>query len=577
MNPISGVPTSGHTSPPLAAAQHSPSRTSAPSSSLYPPVGNYGSKPDLQYGAVDAANKQNAIGHEAQSGSITVPSTGNVDGAPAKPKQQRRRKAASDAPPTEGKNGVESKIKRPRKPRDPDAPPPKKRVKKDDKQLTATSSIPHGEGVPSSSIYPPMPSSTSASSPTLPRAIESKDVSKGYGSPSDSFRAPTRPASSGQRYDPVRGTSVDITTADRTHSGSYTPSGLKSPARTAPSIAISSLVSPSSPSSNISPYQPRSVPSSAHGPTTNGASHSIKPSPTSYPNGLDGTANLEIAPSKKMPEPQRKLSPKTSKTKDVAPPPLPGSALPPLTNADFGKPSNRERKYEDVPNDCIVIDVPMKSNGTGGSYVNFLKEVENKYGFDVAHPRVAEHRRRMKEVAAAGAALESVPGSADEMNLDNSEGESDVEMGGQNEGSNSESTKRKRRVNERYDLEDDFIDDSEMIWQDQALASRDGYFVWSGPLVQEGEKPTIERADGTVKRGGRGGRGTGRGGTTRGDGTGRTRGTRGGGPGSRGGTTVRKPRVTKAERAKMESEKVEREKMAATAAKPTMYPGTVMS
>ena len=69
------------------------------------------------------------------------------------------------------------------------------------------------------------------------------------------------------------------------------------------------------------------------------------------------------------------------------------------------------------------------------------------------------------------------------------------------------------------------------------------------------------RADGTIKRG----RGRGRGGTTRGDASGRGRG-RGGGPGSRGGTTVRKPRVTKADRALMEQEKIEREKMGATLA-----------
>lgn len=69
------------------------------------------------------------------------------------------------------------------------------------------------------------------------------------------------------------------------------------------------------------------------------------------------------------------------------------------------------------------------------------------------------------------------------------------------------------------------------------------------------------RADGTIKRG----RGRGRGGTTRGDTSGRGRG-RGGGPGSRGGTTVRKPRVTKADRALMEQEKHEREKMAANMA-----------
>jgi hypothetical protein len=72
---------------------------------------------------------------------------------------------------------------------------------------------------------------------------------------------------------------------------------------------------------------------------------------------------------------------------------------------------------------------------------------------------------------------------------------------------------------------------------------------------------TLNRADGSVRRG----RGRGRGGTARGDATGKGRG-RGGGPGSRGGSTVRKPRVTKADRAMMEQEKKERESLAATIA-----------
>ena len=70
------------------------------------------------------------------------------------------------------------------------------------------------------------------------------------------------------------------------------------------------------------------------------------------------------------------------------------------------------------------------------------------------------------------------------------------------------------------------------------------------------------RADGTVRRG----RGRGRGGSTRGETSGRGRG-RGGGPGSRGGSTVRKPRVTKADRAAMEQEKIAREKMGEAIAK----------
>jgi len=87
----------------------------------------------------------------------------------------------------------------------------------------------------------------------------------------------------------------------------------------------------------------------------------------------------------------------------------------------------------------------------------------------------------------------------------------------------------------------------------------------------------LRRADGTVKRGrgrgrgggvgARGGRGAASAGTNSEAGGGR-----GGGPGSRGGTTTRKPRITKADRAMMEKEKANREKMATLAAKPPGYP-----
>jgi hypothetical protein len=51
---------------------------------------------------------------------------------------------------------------------------------------------------------------------------------------------------------------------------------------------------------------------------------------------------------------------------------------------------------------------------------------------------------------------------------------------------------RKKKI-EGYDREDPFIDDSEMAWQEHAAASKDGFFVYSGPLVPEGEKVSIEK------------------------------------------------------------------------------------
>lgn len=298
----------------------------------------------------------------------------------------------------------------------------------------------------------------------------------------------------------------------------------------------------------------------------------------------------------------------------------------------------------------MVLYVPL--NGEVNKVVNFARMAEEQYGFDALYPRLAAQRERLARVAAAGAALENANKaannagrsgsggqSADDMSVDGTDGEgegggdcSNVEMGGMGstgEGAKPTQPKKRKMKEDQYNKEDPFIDDSELAWEEQAAASKDGFFVYSGPLVPEGEKPTIERyvyllfeypllftssvpnlpstalqpsslppafphfpppspplppqpfpqplilpnrADGTVKRG----RGRGRGSTasTRGSGAGRGGATGGGTTGTRGNTATRKPRVTKAARALMDQEMREREKMAVLAAKPMGYAGT---
>lgn len=217
--------------------------------------------------------------------------------------------------------------------------------------------------------------------------------------------------------------------------------------------------------------------------------------------------------------------------------------------------------------------------------ISFARLAEEKYGFAALHPRIAAQKERLARVAAASAALEkdekggSARESAEEdlsVDIDrDSDPDGDISMGGvgltaPEEPTDGKKKRRKKKV-EEYDRDDPFVDDTELVWQEQAAASKDGFFVYSGPLVAEGEKAQVERcvlivfldlirsnktsrADGTIKRG-RGGRG--RGGAR----------TRGGhahvpitpnvpvsaetglplrGPGSRGGSMARKPRTNKA-------------------------------
>ncbi|OBT49776.1 hypothetical protein VE04_09600, partial [Pseudogymnoascus sp. 24MN13] len=80
---------------------------------------------------------------------------------------------------------------------------------------------------------------------------------------------------------------------------------------------------------------------------------------------------------------------------------------------------------------------------------------------------------------------------------DNEGDNSNVEMGGVSDGrtgtdAGTKVVKKRKMKEDDYDKEDDFVDDSDLLWEEQAAASVDGFFVYSGPLVPDGEKPTLE-------------------------------------------------------------------------------------
>lgn len=292
--------------------------------------------------------------------------------------------------------------------------------------------------------------------------------------------------------------------------------------------------------------------------TTN---HVKKPSPN---------ASTAVSSSSHSPKPAR------PKETQVAIPS--GSGL--LSGSIFGGGIDSTGPEKTAP--TVVLNVPLTGDN---QYVNFTRLAEERYGFNALHPRLAAQRERLARVAAAGAALENAnktggnSGSGDEMSVDLSDGEADnsnVEMGGVNDGERIQKSgeetgeagvvkkPRKRTMKEdMYDKEDDFIDDTEMIWEEQAAASKDGFFVYSGPLVPPGQEPQVERADGLPKRGRATGRG--RGGAARGA----TRAAANPKEGAK--APARKPRVTKAAKEQIEKEKAQKENsLAVLASKPAL-------
>ncbi|KAI1186784.1 hypothetical protein F5B17DRAFT_402462 [Nemania serpens] len=294
------------------------------------------------------------------------------------------------------------------------------------------------------------------------------------------------------------------------------------------------------------PKPPTAEPKKSTAPLSTLAAAKIEIRPTSIT--TIGAAGAKRAASKNYSA--TSSSPRIHPDKDALEP-LPGRSI-----LDFG----RAEPGSELVVPSIVLNIPL--NGETNKYINFMRMAEEQYGWEALHPRQAEHKARKARIAAASAALAQNDSSreGDEMSVDESDNEdSNIEMGGTSgpdKAVDGKPAKKKRHFKEdQYDRDDDFVDDSELLWEEQAAASRDGFFVYSGPLIREVEKPEPGRGDGLPKRGrgSRGGRGGSRGAAT---GTGRGRG--GGGPGSRGGIT-RKPRMTKADRAQMDREKAERE------------------
>ncbi|KAH7063519.1 hypothetical protein B0J12DRAFT_562326 [Macrophomina phaseolina] len=557
---------------------------------------------------------------------------------PAPKKPRKKKEPAANA----NTNGDEKPKRAPRTraPKDPNAPPPQRKKRKTaaETAAAAAASAPAPTSAPEEKPAPLLPQQQTSASrqpkitdlvgtiPAAPSPSIASSKPEPFANPAIAHvvaatHSNSRPASSGQLYDPIRSSTVPVT--QNNHSSSIPP--VSPPARiinrASASPSINSLIDPPSatnqthlaqqnrfqppvsvtstpaspapappkpnpfgppseaaqaskpppmtatPMEGIEQPQPQSQPPSL--PQSQSQSQSApQPAPASAP--LPATKKVESTTTSAAPTPP--MPQKSTKPKEAAPPPLPGgSGL--LSGMPFGGPPPSKSSSGEGTNIWLTFPLKGQTNVT----INFAREVEKKYGFAALHPRVAAARERRRQMAAATAALERGSGaaSADDMSVDLSEPESNVEMGGMDDDLTQEGKKRQRKKKvEDYDKDDDFIDDTELAWEQSALMAKDGFFVYSGPLITEGEKPTVERSDGTVARGR--GRGRGRGNATRGDAAAaRSRG--GGGRGSRGGMTTRKPRVTKADRAMMEAEKIEREKMAATlAAKPMApFPGTV--
>lgn len=515
------------------------------------------------------------------------------DDVPVKPPRKPRKKKEVDpnAPPAPGKE------KKPRKPRasagTAAVATSRKRIKTETEQpatVISQNSLQTND-LSASRLVQPVPFAPESKPPvsheaakTTQNSFSNQNVAMTPQAPSPTIprQQVAPPPRSRNIFDPVRGierSSEPVPTITYPPLNETPP---RQPVRPSASPSISSIIN----HPDVKPpppltYQPASRNSVRQTPTeetitVNGTTSTLI--------NLDGSSSSEAPP--KTSTPPDKTAPeaetKQKRAKEQPPPVAAGSGL--LNSTFFGGDSSTGRAEAGGKGVSIVLQIDLKDENY--KVFNFAKLAEEKYGFAAVYPRQAAQRERLAKVAAAGAALEKLAPSAkrgemsigesgdEDLSADidrDSDNDGDIAMTGvngtnENSGTDGPMKKQRKKRKDEYDAEDPFVDDSEMLWETQAATSKDGFFVYMGPLVPEGEKTTVERAEGTTTKRGRGrGRGGGpgsRGGRGGASAAGGENSTRGGGPGSRGGGITRKPRITKAERAQREMEKKQREQNA---------------
>ncbi|GAM84925.1 hypothetical protein ANO11243_029270 [Dothideomycetidae sp. 11243] len=537
------------------------------------------------------------------------------------------------SPPTE-------KIKRPRKKKDPSAEDSKDEVPKEKKPRKPRVSNPDGSAASrkrqkAQESLAPTTASHAHAAGRQPTLSELMDASRQAAKPTLAslmapavksetslhvpLTAPPRPISSGQRYDPIRGLTMDGPSSGPNPSSqssspqttftkaSPTLASLMNPAVTTMPLGQSGVTpqpSTPTPAQVLNPTPPRGTLSQTNSSIVSPKIEQMPPQPLakmtaslpSKPAQADDSMEIDsVIPHPALKPPQFKaledkpLSKQSSasatpKERRSSPRRPTGSGL--LSSSDlFGgggtSDDGKTRKGVD-------INITIHLDSAGGNTINIAQEIMKKYGRDAINPRAAAHRERLLQVAAAANRLEQ--GSGDDMSVDGSDGgeDSNMEMGGMGDDRSTagegppdgdKQRKRRKRKAEDYDKEDDFIDDTELAWQESAAVAKDGFFVYSGPLIRKEDKAAPERATTSTRGRGRGrgrARGTASAGTSRASaaakasdgspGSATVPATRG--RGGRGRGVARKPRLTQQDREMLVAKELARQEEIARLAVP---------
>ena len=148
------------------------------------------------------------------------------------------------------------------------------------------------------------------------------------------------------------------------------------------------------------------------------------------------------------------------------------------------------------------VEFTTKLGSEGNNSVNVFRFLEEKYGLSFGGQRGGSslaaaflgHTERHDSSSESDEAQDDDDLAAVVIGTDGENGGADGNSGSAGNGEQRKSANKKKRkpAPEKYDSTDPFIDDAEDVAENVSRATRDGFFVYAGPLIQ-GSGNEVER------------------------------------------------------------------------------------
>lgn len=172
------------------------------------------------------------------------------------------------------------------------------------------------------------------------------------------------------------------------------------------------------------------------------------------------------------------------------------------------KEKEKETKEKEKPTErpVIALEIPLldpknPQPGQAEAVINVLKLAEDKYGWNVIHPNAKSAIDLMDEILD-----DEEDGEEDEDDdLQVVEDKLNPQQKKKEELTEEQLVKKHQtRMNRKvgkYDYEDPFIDDAELQWEEEITTTKEGFFVYWGPLVDDkSTSATTKKSSGKGKK-----------------------------------------------------------------------------